>query len=149
MLWWSIVEEKASAMDFRGRLGSFRKRQDASPTRRPPLPTDEAMLANQAGLRRYIARYNFWPLRYIASSIGGADWRPAGAVESSHKGIKENVRWTLWAGIRLGVRRTAGELRVRCRHFLGWSGKVARWSVWWWQDVRPGPSQVRHSASAR
>src|SRR6202008_919574 len=67
----------------------------------------------------------------------------------SLKGIKENVRWTLWAGIRLGVRRTAGELRVRCRDFLEWSGQVARRSVWWWQDVRSGPSQVRDFASAR
>ena len=61
MLCCSIVEEKASARNFRGRLVGFPHGQDASPIRPPPLPTDEALRAIQTDLRRYIARYNFCP----------------------------------------------------------------------------------------
>ena len=45
-----------------------------------------AALGERVGLTRYIGRYNFWAVRYIASYIRGVDWRFAGGLRAVREG---------------------------------------------------------------
>src|SRR5204862_5400992 len=76
---------------------------------------------------------------------------PTGASLARKVNPKEtgNVRRTLWARVRVGVRGAAGKLWVRRWLVLGGSWQVAWWTIRRRQDVRPGPSQIRNSTIAR
>src|SRR5213595_3498942 len=61
-----------------------------------------------------------------------------------------NVRRTLWAWVRVGVRGAAGKLWVRRWLVLGGSWQVAWWTIRRRQDVRPeiGRASCRERVSS-